>query len=78
MGIKLGDKVKDSITGFEGLATAITTWANGCVRVEVTSAELHDGKPIEGQWFDEQRLTEEPVATSGGSRSAPPSRDPTR
>ncbi len=76
MGIKLGDKVKDSITGFEGIVTGIGRYLNGCVLVSVTSTDLKDGKPIESQWFDEQRLTEEPAATSGGPRSAPPPCNP--
>lgn len=40
--IELGDKVKDIITGFEGIVTGYTTWLTGC-----DSAVVHaksDGK----------------------------------
>lgn len=30
--IQLGDKVKDTITGFTGVAVCISKWLNGCVR----------------------------------------------
>lgn len=35
--IKLGDKVRDKVTGFEGIATSRTEFMNGCVQIEVTS-----------------------------------------
>jgi len=34
--IKLGDKVRDKVTGFEGIATAKTEFLNGCIQIEVT------------------------------------------
>lgn len=49
----LGEKVRDKITGFEGIATARTEYLFECVRVCVET--LQDGKPTEA-WFDEQRL----------------------
>lgn len=30
---QLGDKVRDAITGFKGIAMAQTTWLNGCRRI---------------------------------------------
>ena len=77
--VKLGEKVKDSITGFEGTVTARAEYLYGCVRVEVTPAALKDGVPVESQWFDEQRTSALSEAPSGGpqsvpSRQSPPSR----
>lgn len=79
--IKLGSKVKDNITGFAGIATSRTEYLHGCVHVGITPTELKDGKPIDPQWFDEQRVQvieeKAPVvsasssATSGGPYSAP-------
>lgn len=69
--ITLGTKVKDRITGFEGIATSRTEFLYGCVRVYVEPESLHDGKPIEGQYFDEQRLEDQPTATTGGPGDAP-------
>jgi len=73
--VKLGQKVRDKITGLEGIATARTEFLYGCVRVLIDPEGLHDGKPIESQWLDEQRLEEKPTAKIGGPGSAPPSRD---
>lgn len=73
--IKLGTRVRDSITGFSGVAMARTEYLNGCARVGVQAAQLHDGKPVDPQWFDEQQLTEDSPATAGGPGSVAPSRD---
>ena len=70
--VKLGEKYRDSITGFEGIATARVTYLYGCVRVALEGTT----KPGESVYFDEQRLTKNSDATSGGDMSAPPSRDP--
>ncbi len=54
--IKLGNKVRDSLTGFEGIAIGRTEWMYGCTRIGIDPVGLHDGKPIDTQWFDEQRV----------------------
>lgn len=54
--IKLGDKVKDKVTGFEGIAIGLTTWLHGCRRVTIQPQELKDGKPIEAISFDEPQI----------------------
>lgn len=54
--IKLGSKVKDMITGYAGIAVGRTEWLYGCNRIVVESDQLKDGKPLETQWFDEQRV----------------------
>lgn len=76
--IQLGDKVKDTITGFEGVAIARSEWLNGCVRFELQSAKLSkDGIPVEAQWFDDSQLTVVKLGKSaekkdvGGPRAAP-------
>lgn len=69
--VKLGDKVKDTVTGFKGIATGRYTFLNGCIRIEVTPEELKDGKPIEHVVFDEQRLTGKPSGLPGGPRPGP-------
>ncbi len=68
---KLGEKYRDSITGFEGAAVSRTEYLYGCVRVGLEGST----KPGESFWFDEQRLTEFTNATSGGDMPTPPSRD---
>lgn len=83
MAIKLGSKVRDTISGYEGIATARTEYLYGCVRITIESQTLKDGKPVEAAWFDEQRVEvlEEgaPVvqptssAKAGGPQNDPPS-----
>ena len=81
MSINNGDLVKDTISGFQGIVVARTVWLNQCVRLIVQSKELHDGKPLEAS-FDEQQLevvtpnalpVSEPktFATTGGDRPTP-------
>lgn len=54
--IKLGSKVKDTITGFTGIAVGRTEWMNGCARIGIQPKKLKDGKPVEVEWFDEQQI----------------------
>lgn len=54
--IGLGSRVRDSVTGFEGIATARSVYLYGCVRITISSQKLNmGGEPIEA-WFDEQRV----------------------
>ncbi len=76
MSIKLGEKVKDSITGFTGIAIAKVEYLNGCVSIEVKSQKLKDGQPIKAHWFDEQNLTRSSRAKSGGPQDRPPEMHP--
>ena len=74
--IALGSIVRDTITGFAGVATGRTEWLHGCERYCIEPQELREGKPIEAQWFDVDRLEvlvdkDAPVKTTGG-----PQRDP--
>lgn len=56
--IELGSKVKDKITGFEGIAIARFQWLTGCERYEVLPDKLSkDGAPRSSETFDEKRLT---------------------
>ena len=51
--IQLGDKVKDTVTGFKGIAVAITQWLNGCDRVTVQPQGLKkDGSVYDTYCFD--------------------------
>lgn len=57
MEIKLGQTVKDTITGFEGIVIGRATYLTGCTQCIVVPKGLDkDGKRREGEWFDEQRL----------------------
>lgn len=54
--INLGDEVKDSITGFIGVAVARTEWITGCPRIVVQPKVKKDGLLPESVTFDENTL----------------------
>ena len=74
--IRLGDKVKDPITGFTGTVVARTTWLQGCARINIQPFGTDkDGKIFECQSFDEPQLVvikaktrKEPKNDKGGPR----------
>ncbi len=53
--VRLGNVVKDEVTGFTGTATSRTEYLGGSTRVQVTAHALSDGRPVE-DWFEEERL----------------------
>lgn len=54
--IKLGDKVRDRISGFEGIATARVEYINGCIQFCIKPKMLKDGKVIDGEYFDVDQI----------------------
>lgn len=54
--IKLGDKVKDTVTGFTGVAVARTEWLNGCTRWNIQPPMKKDGTLPQCESFDEPQL----------------------
>ena len=57
MVIELGDKVRDTITGYSGICVAITKWLHGCKRIGIQPTELDkDGKPKPVEIFDEPQV----------------------
>ena len=54
--IKLGQKVKDTVTGFVGIATSKIEYLNGCVQYCVKPKVGKDGKYNSGEWFDDAQL----------------------
>jgi len=77
--IKLGDKAKDKISGFEGIVTAEVKFLNGCDRLQITPDKLNtDGSLIDGEYFDRpqlQRVKEKKIKVeknnNGGDRPDP-------
>lgn len=53
---KLGDKVRDRLTGYEGVATARFEYLFGPPAIGVQPQSLKDGKPAESFTFDEMQL----------------------
>lgn len=54
--INVGDKVRDLVTGFEGIVVGKTEWINNCVTVGVKPRVKDDGTIIEAHWFDVPQL----------------------
>jgi len=75
--VPFGQKVKDPISGFSGVATARFFHINGCIQIEVTPDKLKaDGSIIKPWAFDEQRLewkgkTESKAGPGGPSIECP-------
>ena len=77
--VKLGQKVRDVVTGLEGVATAKVEYINGCVQFGV-QPPASDGKCPDSVYIDHQRLemvSEGPSMpssdTGGVMRDTPPS-----
>lgn len=71
-----GDVVTDSYSGFQGKVTAVCFYQTGCTQYCVNAGKLkEDGKPLDGEWFDETRLenVSQNRTVSGGPRRNPPS-----
>jgi len=65
--VYLGDEVRDSLSGFQGIATGRAEYLTGCVQILVAAKSQKAGeKPFE-YWLDEQRL----VVTSAGAYGLP-------
>lgn len=77
--VELGQKVRDKITGLEGIAVGRHEYLYGCVRISVQPVELHDGKLVESIPLDEPQLDvidtskigASPTTGPGGPRSGP-------
>lgn len=76
--MNLGDKVRDIITGFEGIVMGECRYLTGCEQRLVMPQEMRDGKYPESTWLDIDRLAlvqsaavSIPVSTPGGDKPAP-------
>lgn len=54
--IKLGDKVRHTVTGYTGIVIARTEWLNGCWRMTVQMKVKKDGTLPEAISFDDVEL----------------------
>ena len=53
--IQLGDKVRDVVSGFEGIAICRSEWITGCIQIGVQTPVNSEGKS-ETNFFDIDRL----------------------
>lgn len=73
----LGLRVRDKVTGFEGVVTTVGFELYGCVQAVVHPGLDKDGKPRDSTWFDVSRLTilsDTPVMDVPNFASGPVSR----
>ena len=54
--IKLGDRVQDTITGFAGIAVAITKYLDKYTQIGIQSEKLKDELPLGIQWFHDTNI----------------------
>lgn len=83
MGIKLGNKVRDKVSGLEGVVIGRHEWLYGCIRLSVQPAGLHEGKPIDAVGLDEQQCdliedTKPVVSAAAEVRPGGPRDNPSR
>ncbi len=85
---QLGDRVREPITGYEGIVVSVTQYLQGCERIGVLSQKLDkDNKPQDWHHFDNVNLkilnrkafpvheVEKPVSQrTGGPRPDAPQR----
>jgi hypothetical protein len=77
--MKLGNLVRDTVTGFEGIAVSEVKYINGCRQFCIQPKAGADGKFPEGQYIDHQRLevigdgVALPSSDTGGVMSNTPS-----
>lgn len=75
----LGLELKDTITGFQGVAMARTEYLTGCNHYGLQSRDQRkDGQPIDWVYFNESRLTvvDQVADKSDGAPSGPCSNPP--
>lgn len=58
MKIQLGKTYRDTITEFVGKATGEVHYISGCDQVLLMPKVDKDGKKLDGEWFDVQRVEE--------------------
>lgn len=63
--MKLGDKLRDTVTGFTGIATARVEYLNGCVQFHLRPKTGESGKFPDGQYIDEEQLELLSLAPAG-------------
>lgn len=52
----LGQKVRDRVTGAEGVVTSVCFDLYGCIQADINRGFGDDGKPKQSFWFDVKRL----------------------
>lgn len=74
--VKLGDEVKDKVSGFKGIAVCKHDYLNGCSRFSIQPPVDKDGKLPDTATFDEPQLElvekEKAEAETGSNKTGGP------
>ncbi|MGR3220922.1 MAG: hypothetical protein ACUZ8H_14055 [Candidatus Anammoxibacter sp.] len=52
----MGDRLKDIVSGYEGIVMNIAQYSTGCVHYGLDAQNLKDGKTCDWEFFDTSRL----------------------
>jgi len=74
--VKLGDNVKDSVSGFEGVIVSEHTYLHGCVRMTLQPKVDKDGKLPSTGTFDlpQLKIVKKEVIKKGNTKVGGPSK----
>jgi hypothetical protein len=74
---RLGNKIKDMVSGVEGITTSFVVYMNGCIQWSINRELDKDGKPYETLYYDQQQCQlidsgivddiDEPKQSTGGA-----------
>ena len=53
---RLGFKARDILTGYEGTVVCLVEHEHNSPRIGIKSAQLHEGRPIDAEFFDESTV----------------------
>lgn len=53
---ELGNRIKDLVSGVEGITTGRIEYLNGCVQYNIIPAVDKDGKAVESYYHDQNQL----------------------
>ncbi len=79
--IVFGNRVKDLVSGFEGIVTGEVTYMNGCQKWAIDGAYNKEKQHTEGVWTDKQQVVKiddgiadqiAPPKPGGGPMRTPP------
>ena len=54
--IEWGERYRDTITGFEGVATGYCSYISGCDQVLINGGMNKDGDKVVSHWIDSDRV----------------------
>jgi hypothetical protein len=72
VGIQLGDRIRDNLTGLTGIAAGRCDYLTGCTQFGLAPEKLtKEGMPREWLWLDESRLSIVALSAMSGPGALP-------